>query len=202
MVTPIVVGLTWKSLYQLDNGLINLLLKEFHLPVIPWLTVEPIAWIQTIPYVGNWLTNYGNLNYGFVALVLIDVWQWTPFVFLILLSALHSLPSEPFEAAVIDGASKWQIFRYITFPMLEPVLIITLLLRVMEVMKVYDTIFALFGNSIYTRTLNVYIYTVGISLRNYGSGAALSILSLIVITIFSTFFVNRLYRKNKGEVVA
>jgi len=111
MITPIVVGITWRLMYDPDFGILNYLLQQIGVPYIPWLASPSTA---------------------LISLILVDAWQWTPFMMLILLAGLKSLPEEPFEAAQLDGASGWQRLRYLTLPMLRHVIIVALLIRTID----------------------------------------------------------------------
>lgn len=193
--SPIVVGMIWKYLLTSNHGIVNQILEIININRQPWLTNEPLPFVKDIPIVGMWLVKYLNLNYGFLSIVITDIWQWTPFMFLIFLAGLHSAPPEPYEAAKVDGASYIQTFRYITLPHLRNVILIALLIRIMDSLKVFDTIWALFGNSINVRTINLQLYTVGLSLRHYSEGAALSIIILIFVSILSSFIVRYIYKK-------
>ncbi len=190
MTTPIVIANLWKYLLNLNNGGINNMLDQaFGLPPIPWLTNQPLPLIASLPG-ADWLATHLNLNYAFASIVLVNVWQWTPFVFLLLLAGLKSLPTEPLEAARVDGASAWQRLRFVTLPMLRPVISVILLIRLVDLMKVYDQIWALFGNATFVRTLNVHIFTIGITNQNYGVGAALSLIVLMIVLVLSIIILN------------
>jgi len=199
MTTPVVVGMMWKYMFAATSGLVNQILKFMRLPGIPWLSNHPLPFVSNIPIIGAWLVKNLNLNYGFLAVIITDVWQWTPFMFLVLLAGLSSIPSEPYEAAAVDGANYWQTFRYITLPLMQNIILISVLLRIMDAMKVFDTIWALFGNTILMRPLNMYIFNVGINMRQYSIGAAASILVLILVSVISTFFVKVIYSKYSNK---
>jgi len=197
MSTPIVVGIMWKYIFAMDSGIISRILEIMKLPIIPWLTHTPLPFVGNIPIVGHWLVKYLNLNYGFLSLIITEVWQWTPFMFLILLAGLSSIPLEPYEAAEVDGANYWQKFRYITLPQMENIILIVILLRIMDAIKVFDTIWALFGNSVLMRTLNMYIFNEGIIKYGYSLGASMSILVLILVSVISTIFIKIIYSKER-----
>ena len=95
-----------------------------------------------------------------LSVVAVDVWQWTPFVFLVLLAGLQAIPQEPYEAALIDGSTRWQTFRHVTLPLLKPAILIVLLLRTMDLLRVFDQIFILTegGPGFATETISLYIY--------------------------------------------
>jgi len=181
MTCPIVIAMLWKSMMNSETGVLNVLLRKLGGSGINWLTNEPLAWIQEIPLIGPFLVSNANANIGFVSMILVNTWQWTPFVFLMVLAGINSLPKEPFEAAYVDGANTWQQFRNITLPLLKPVMNVIILMRLIDLMKVYDQIYALFGDNITTRTLNIHIFAIGLTNQNYGRGSALSIIVLLFI---------------------
>lgn len=196
LVTPIVVGLLWKALFTYDGGMVNSGLAVLGLEPVAWLTNRPIASIEALPVMGPWIVSNLNANYGFLALVLIDIWQWTPFVVLIFISGLHSLPRDVLEAARVDGAGYWQIVWRVMLPLLRPVILVIVLLRMMDALKVYETVWALFGNAASHRLLNVDIVTITFRLRNYGQSAALSILVLLIVFLLSRLFFRTFSRED------
>jgi multiple sugar transport system permease protein len=165
IMTPVVVGVLWRILFY-DKGPLNYLLDTLRLPSVLWF-VEP--------------------TWAFAAVMIVDVWQWTPFVLIVMVAAIAGLPSEPYRAAQIDGASRWQVFRYITLPMLWPVILITGLLRFMDAIKVFDTIYVLTGGGpgYSTEMLSSYIYKQGLRYFNIGSAASTSWLFLAVVVALS-----------------
>lgn len=169
IMTPVVVGVLWRILL-FDKGLINYLLDLIGAQPILWF-VEP--------------------TWAFIGVMLVDIWQWTPFVLLVMTAALAALPSEPYRAALVDGASRWQIFRYITLPMLWPVILVTGLLRFMDAIKVFDTIYVLTngGPGYATEMLSSYIYKQGLRYFNIGSAAAASWLFLFAVIVLSLVIV-------------
>ncbi|MEM9637139.1 MAG: sugar ABC transporter permease, partial [Pseudomonadota bacterium] len=122
MIAPIVVGLMWRYMYHPSVGIFNRTLKS--------LGFEPIPWLSD----GSW---------AFASVVIADIWQWTPFIFILSLAALQSLPQSAMEAARIDGATGWQQIVYIKLPLMMPVLIVTLLLRLIDAFKVLEVILVL-----------------------------------------------------------
>jgi multiple sugar transport system permease protein len=170
MATPVAVGYTWRMLYHVTNGPINHILRVFHLPM------------------GTWLSS-GKTS--LLSVIMTDVWQWTPFVFIILLAGLQSLPKEPFEAAAVDGASRFQSFIYLTLPMIWPILVIVILLRMVEAIKIFDIIFVMTagGPGISTESSTMYAKLVSLTQFRLGYGAAIAyvlmILAAIVFTILT-----------------
>lgn len=165
MTTPVAAGYTWRMLYHVTNGPINHILGLLHLPIVPWLSSGRTA---------------------LMSIIITDVWQWTPFVFIILLAGLQSLPREPFEAAAVDGASRIQIFFYVTLPMISSILIITILLRLVEALRIFDIIFVMTagGPGITTESSTMYAKIVGLSQFRIGYGAAIAYVLLILSIIF------------------
>ena len=179
IMTPVVVGVLWRILL-FDRGLVNHLLSLVGFGPVFWF-VDPF--------------------WAFAGIMLVDIWQWTPFVMIVLTAALASLPGEPFRAAQIDGASRWQIFRYITLPMLTPVLLVTALLRFMDAIKVFDTIYVLTGGGpgYATEMLSSYIYKQGLRYFNIGGAAAASWMFLLVIVAISIVMVRLRARAGRAE---
>jgi len=165
IMTPVVVGVLWRILLS-DNGLVNYLLDITGIGTILWF-VDP--------------------KWAMIGVMLVDIWQWTPFVLIILTAAITALPSDPYRAAQIDGASRWQTFRYITLPMLWPVILVTGLLRFMDAIKVFDTIYVLTGGGpgYATEMLSSYIYKEGLRYFDIGSAASASWIFLVVVVALS-----------------
>ena len=185
LTTPVVVAMLWKYLFDVQTGLINQTLGLFGIEPRPWLSVQPLPGVENIPWIGGWLADTGNFTYGFWAIILVTVWQWAPFCFLVLYAGLVSLPQEPFEAARIDGASSWQVFRYLTLPLLLPLVLVVTLLRLIDLLKVYAQIWVLFGNLVNTRVLNIHLYTLGLGTHEYSKASALGVLTLLGILAFT-----------------
>jgi len=175
MVPPILVGLIWLFMYKRDFGIINYMLGL--------LKIEPVAWLSK------------PLS-AMPAVILADTWQWTPFMFLLLLAGLRSLPKEIYESSQIDGASSWQIFRYVSLPLLKPIISIAIIIRFMDAFRVFDKIFQLTGGGpgVATETISLYIYRNGFRYFNMGYAAALSYLAVIMIIAFSMIYIGVLRR--------
>ena len=136
--TPVAISLVWLLMFDPASGVLNYFLISIGLP--------PSVWVN-------------NARLAIPALVLVDVWQWTPLVMLIVLGGLTSLPPEPFEAASIDGANAWQTFRHLTLPLLRPYIVVAALFRGIDAIKTFDTIFVITkgGPAFASETLNLYI---------------------------------------------
>jgi multiple sugar transport system permease protein len=171
--SPIALSYLSITIFYEEGGPLNNILKLLFGIKVPWIS---------------------NPNYAFLSLCLIDIWQWTPFLYIIFLAGLESLPREPYEAATIDGASGFQAFRYITIPLLMPVIITGVLLKMIESLKVFDIIYALTGGGpgIATESYTMYIYKTGFRFFRLGYAAALSYILLIMLMILFTFLAFRL----------
>jgi len=174
ILTPLVIGATYRFMLDRDNGIINEFLALVGLQRIPFLA-DP-AWAMT-------------------SVILVDVWQWTPFAVLVLLAGLESLPVEPFEAARMDGASRWGEFWYITLPLLAPIIAVVLLIRTMDAFREFDKIFIMTGGGpgIATQTLPIFLYRSGFQDFDMGFSAATGVVMLIIVTVVSSFYVRRIH---------
>lgn len=174
MVAPVIAGQTWRMLWDARFGAVNDLLSR--------LTGQPVNLL--------WLA---NTQLAIPAIVITDVWQWTPFVFLIALAGFLAVNHELYEAARVDGASAWQIFWRITIPVVRPVLLVALLLRLFDALKIFDIIHILTqgGPGSSTESYSYYLYLNGISFGRFGYSAAGAIIFMIVIVIASTILMRR-----------
>ncbi len=174
ILTPLVIGATYRFMLDRDNGIVNEFLALVGLERIPFLA-DP-AWAMT-------------------SVILVDVWQWTPFAVLVLLAGLESLPVEPFEAARMDGASRWAEFWYITLPLLAPVIAVVLLIRTMDAFREFDKIFIMTGGGpgTATQTLPIFLYRAGFQDFNMGFSAATGVVMLVIVTVVSSFYVRRIH---------
>ena len=173
-ITPIAATFTFRLMFNPSLGVLNYFMKL--------LGLEPQAWLA-------------SPNTAMFSLIIVDTWQWTPFILLICLGGLASLPSEPFEAAKVDGASSWQIFTKITIPMLYPFIGLALLFRSIDAFKTFDIIYVLTsgGPGILTRTLNLYAFKHGIEYLSMGYAGSIAIVMLIITIVVAQIFL----RKNK-----
>ncbi len=174
MIAPIVVGLMWRYMYHPTVGIFNKTLKSWGFDGVPWLS---------------------NGDWAFASVVIADVWQWTPFIFILSLAALQSLPASAIEASKIDGATGWQQIIYIKLPLMLPVLIVTLLLRLIDSFKVLEVILVMTngGPGLSTEILSLRINRTASEFRELGEAAAMSNLLLIVLLIltFTMFIYNK-----------
>jgi multiple sugar transport system permease protein len=162
--TPVAVGIVFNLFYDPTIGLANFVLQAVGLPTSGWVSEADTV---------------------LMSLVLVDVWQWTPMITLIVLAGLASLSDEPAEAARIDGASEWQIIRLVTIPMVMPVILTAVILRLIDALKTFDIIFAMTGGGpgYASETLNIIGYKYSFEYFRMGQAAViLVILFLVVLT--------------------
>ncbi|MEM7445269.1 MAG: sugar ABC transporter permease [Pseudomonadota bacterium] len=166
MIAPIVVGMMWRYMYHPTVGIFNRTLKDLGLEPIPWLSD------------GTW---------AFVSVIIADVWQWTPFIFILALAALQSLPRSALEAARIDGATQWQQIIHIKLPLMMPVLIVTCLLRLIDAFKVLEVILVMTngGPGLSTEILALRISRTASEFRELGEAAAMSNFLLILLLVLT-----------------
>ncbi|NPV54245.1 MAG: sugar ABC transporter permease [Firmicutes bacterium] len=176
LVPPIAISTVWRLMYNPNFGLINALLQRMALPGQTWLS---------------------DIRLAMVAVIAVDVWHWTSYVFLILLAGLQALPSEPFEAAKVDGASDLHAFLYVTLPLLKPTIAVAVMFRTLYAFKVFDEIFLLTsgGPGTATEVTSTYIYRVFFNQYQMGYGAFLSILVIAVVMMFILTYQRMLRRE-------
>jgi multiple sugar transport system permease protein len=170
---PIALGFLGLILFNDSSGTINYLLQGLGLQPAPWFT-QPY-WART-------------------AVLLIDTWQWTPFVFLVVLAAMQSIPEEIYEAARLDTISEWQLFSKITFPLITPALGTVALLRLVETFKILDIPLSMTGGGpgSATQTYSYYIYLTGLRSFDLGYASALAYILVIIAIVISTIYFWRL----------
>ncbi|MFF2940920.1 carbohydrate ABC transporter permease [Streptomyces niveus] len=180
LTTPVAIGILWLLILDPTNGIANHLLSSVGLPRQEFL---------------------GSVSQSLPTLMLIDVWQWTPMMTLLLLAGLTTLPEEPEEAALVDGASGWQRFRYVILPMLGPTLATALVLRAVDALKTFDILYATKGagggSDFEAETLNVYAYGLTFDYQEYGLAAAV----LVLFTLFIIGVVVLLRRRAGRDAV-
>ena len=180
MIAPVVVGLIWRFMFNAHLGVINYFVELVGLGPVPWL---------------------GNPTTALISIILVDVWQWTPFTTLILLAGLDSLPQEPFEAAYVDGATRWQTIRQLTIPLLLPVMTIVLMFRTLDAFKMFDIVYIITrgGPANATFVLSYNIWRKGFFENRLGNAAALSVIMLIIATIIAQIYIRMLYKQAHGQ---
>ena len=178
MLPPVVVGVVWRLMLNPDFGAVNGTLKSLG------VNTESLTW-----------TASPLLALGSV--IAVDIWQWTPFMFLVLLAGLQAIPQEPYEAAIVDGSSAWQTFRHVTLPLLKPAILIALLLRTMDLLRVFDQIFILTegGPGFSTETVSLYIYRTAFRFFDFGYAAAMSFVLLLLTNVISVGYIRLLQKQ-------
>ena len=162
MATPVAIALVWTMMFHPQLGVLNYLLSLIGIAPQSWV-YDPSTVIPT--------------------LVMIEVWQWTPLVMLIVLGGIAALPTEPYESAQIDGAGMWQMFRYITLPLVLPFIFIAAMIRTIDAVKSFDIIFAITqgGPGSASETINVYLYSVAFVYYDLGYGSAIAVVFFALI---------------------
>ena len=173
MLSPIVVGLFWKFMLDVQFGVVNSFLDSLGLSRVEWLTSQRLS---------------------LFSLIIVDTWQWTPFVMLIALAGLTAVPKYLYEAAEIDRASEWFKFRRITFPLVWPLLLIAVMFRAIEAFRLFDLVYILTGGGPggTTETLSYNVYKVAFFGFDTGRASAYGILMVIVVTIAAQFYLRYL----------
>jgi len=176
MMTPVVAGVLWRTIYHPQYGVTNWLFWLVGLPSQAWL---------------------GDPNQALPAVIAVEIWQQLPVATFILAAGIQSLPADLYKAAAVDGSSRWQAFRYITLPLLKPVIIVLLLLRIMDAFKIFDIVYMLTygGPGHQTEVLSMYIYKTGLKFFQVGQAAAMSWVFLIFIFLISLYFIRQLLRE-------
>jgi multiple sugar transport system permease protein len=166
MATPVAIALVWTMMFHPQLGVLNYLLSLVGIPAQLWV-FHPSTVIPS--------------------LVLVETWQWTPLVMLIVLGGLAAIPTEPYESAQIDGASFWQMFRYITLPLIAPFLFIAAMIRTIDAVKSFDIIFAITqgGPGSASETINLYLYSVAFIYYDLGYGSAIAVVFFVLIVLLT-----------------
>jgi multiple sugar transport system permease protein len=174
---PIMVGALWRIMYNPVYGIINYFLSLLNLP--------PQGWVS-------------ERSQALISVAIVDIWQWTPFVGLVLLAGLTSLPKEPMEQASIDGASSFKIFMHITLPLLKNVILIIIILRIIDAIKTFDYLYSLSygGPGTATTLISYHLMLVAFKEWEIGMAAAESIITAMISTVIIMFFF-RLMRGGK-----
>ena len=178
MVTPVVVGYMGRLLFETRSGPINYFLSLLGLPSASWHTAA---------------------NTALLTVMLLDTWQWTPFVMGVLLAGLVSLPLEPYESAKVDGASGLQTFWYLTLPLLKPVIALVIIMRVLAVLQAFDTIYVLTmgGPGTATETLGIYTYLIGFRYWDIGQASSAAWVLSLMVSIGVTIFLKMMEREQR-----
>ena len=162
MATPVAVALVWTMMFHPQLGVLNYLLTGLGLP--------PSLWVYDVKTV-------------IPTLVMIEVWHWTPLVMLIVLGGLAGLPSEPYESARIDGANAWHMFRHITLPLVWPFITIALIIRTIDALKAFDTIFVITqgGPGTASETINLFLYQQAFGNFKMGYASAVVVVFFLIV---------------------
>jgi multiple sugar transport system permease protein len=174
--SPVALGLTWRYMYQPGYGLINHLLESAGLPRINWLA---------------------STEWALPAVIAVDVWQWTPFVALILLAGIQSISPEITEAAELDGLTRFQYLRRIVLPLLTPIIVVVGLIRLIDALKTFDLIYIITrgGPGTATYTLPLHAYATGFASFLMGPSAAIAWVVVIIVNVCATIFLWLLSRE-------
>ncbi len=165
MATPVAVALVWTMMFHPQMGVLNYLLSLVGIPPQLWVYEQSTV----IP-----------------SLILVEVWQWTPLVMLIVIGGLAAMPTEPFESARIDGANNWQMFRYITFPLVLPFIMVAAVIRTIDGLKTFDSIFVITGGGpgVASETINIYLYLQAFAFNNLGHASVVVVFFFVLIVLF------------------
>ncbi|QPM68691.1 carbohydrate ABC transporter permease [Atribacter laminatus] len=172
MISPMVIGIIWRFILNPEIGIANYILKMIGL--------QPLVWL-------------GDIKYALSTIILIDIWQWTPFMFIIFLSGMQGISPNLYEAAEVDGASEWGLIRFITIPMLKPIMYIGILIRSIDSFKMFDLVYILTrgGPVNSTETASLYIYKTGFNFFNMGKASTMSYILLIIMTFLIQRFIGK-----------
>lgn len=177
MCTNVVIGLTWRLLLNYNFGIVNYYLTQINLTPVEWLS---------------------NPTMAMVSVIMVDVWNTTSFVTLMLLAGLQSLPEEPFEAAKMDGATKWQTFVYVTLPLLRQSILVTLLWRLIDAFRIFDVVYLLTagGPAHATEMVSIYVYNYGFKSFNLGYASAASFIMITIMIVMGGYLSRKIGRES------
>jgi multiple sugar transport system permease protein len=163
LLPPVVAAVIWRLIYNPEFGVLNGMLRQLG------FNTANLTWTS------------GRLT-AMLSVILVDVWEWTPFLFLLLTAGLQAIPAEPIEAARVDGAGYWRTLLDVILPLLKPVILLALLLRLMDLLRIFDQIFVLTqgGPGSATETMSLYIYRTAFRFSNFGYAAAMSFVGLVI----------------------
>lgn len=182
MLPPVITALMWKVMMAATgSGILNYLLS--------FLGVPPVNWL-------------GSVDFAAVSILIIDTWGNLPFVSLILLGGLQSLPYEPYEAALVDGASGWGVFRYITLPMLKPFIILAATFRVMDSLRIFDVIYATTVGGPADATMNLHMRAFWHAFQWYSMGMGMAYAMILLVLVFlASYFLMGFWRRAAEETI-
>ena len=202
----LILALTFTRRFKGKRVLVSLfLIPMFIMPIIVgydfWMLLQPsgpinhaLSVVTGLDITTKWLA---HSDLAVFSIILTDVWHWTPFMFLILMSGLLAVPENPVHAAKVLGASTWQIFKDIKLPMLKNIILIAVVIRALEVMKLFDEIYIMTGGGpgFATETISLYIYTMGLVNARFGYGTAAAIIILLLTLIIISKIVRPVMRR-------
>lgn len=176
--TPVAIGMVWKLMYDPNIGILDYILKCMGMPTINFL---------------------GDSNIALYSLIVVDIWEWTPQVMLIVLAGITSISTEPFESALVDGATPWQVTWHITLPLLRPTIFTAFLLRLIDVLKTFDIMYSMTqgGPGYATETMNILSYRQAFEFMQFGSASSMLIVFFVIVMTIAAITVKI---KSKVEV--
>jgi multiple sugar transport system permease protein len=179
MMPPVITALMWKVMMAATRaGILNHLLALFG--------VGPVNWL-------------GSVRFAALSILIIDTWGNLPFVSLILLGGLQSLPGEPYEAARVDGASAWGVFRYITLPLLKPFIILAATFRIMDALRIFDVIYATTVGGPADATMNLHMRAFWHAFQWYSMGTGMAYAMVLLVLVFLASYVLMGYWRRAAE---
>lgn len=181
LLPPVTVALMWQIMFSNNDGLFN--------SVLTGLGLQPVNWLN-------------NIHTAFYAIVVIDIWQYAPFVFLLLYAALQSVPMGQYEAAAIDGANAFQRFLFVTIPNISKNIVMVVLLRVIDTFRLFDKVNILTkgGPSNSTATITQYIYNYGVNQLKIGYASAASIIMTLVVLLMACGYIKQNFDKQRAQL--
>ena len=164
--TPVAIGMVWKLMYDPNIGILDYILKSMGMSTINFL---------------------GNSDVALYSLIAVDIWEWTPQVMLIVLAGITSISTEPFESAMVDGATPWQVTWHITLPLLRPTIFTAFLLRLIDVLKTFDIMYSMTqgGPGYATETMNILSYRQAFEFMQFGSASSMLIVFFVVVMVIA-----------------
>jgi multiple sugar transport system permease protein len=176
MMTPAAVGLLGRLMFNREFGIINYLLGLVGVAKVNWL---------------------GDPTIALVTVAIVDIWQWTPFVALVILAGLSTVPDDLYEASTLDSSASWMVFRNVLYPYLRPALTAILIIRAADIIRTFDAIFTLTrgGPGVATELLSVYVQRVGFRMYDLGIATAMGFLLLIGTILISQMFIRLVYQE-------
>ncbi|MBA7696980.1 Melibiose/raffinose/stachyose import permease protein MelD [subsurface metagenome] len=176
---PVVIGLMWSYMLNRDMGIVNYFLGL--------INIAPVSWLS-------------HPSTALLSVILVDVWQWTPFVMLILLAGLKSQPIEPLEAAIVDGATKWQTLKYVTLPLLMPIISVVIIFRALDTFKTIGLVYVMTGGGPGDAT-TIYgfaIYKKAFENMTMGVASALSVIMIMIVIGLVFIYSKTLQRRTRA----